>query len=187
MRTKFLLLTTFFYISSALALTGPDAKANKEIEIKHLEDTLTRVYMLIRATSEIRAKDYLALLPGVSISRSAPYGEVKNKETYLSLSLNMNQAFTVANKQTEREVGKRKAARQVQSLGYRIKKLIKRKHAIADQIWRYKQIKKSADSPVDIAKYDDKINNLEITIEDVEMDIEEAYAEIDFICAELGR
>jgi hypothetical protein len=90
----------------------------------------------IRETPETRGRDFLALLPGVSITRSAPYGEVKEKETYMSLSLSMNQVFTVAEKNNSREVEKRKASRKVESLGYKIRKLINRKYSIADQIWR---------------------------------------------------
>jgi len=68
-----------------------------------------------------------------------------------------------------------------------LRKLINRKYTIADQIWRYRQMKRSAESPVDIARYDEKISELEIKIEDLEMDIEKGYAEIEYICAELGR
>ena len=186
MRTKIFITAAIILILTAQAPAGT-AVSEKEIELKALQETLVRAQSIIQSTPESRARDYLALLPGVSISRSAPYGEVKEKETYMSVSLSMNQVFTVAEKHTSREIEKRKASRRVESLGYKIRKLINRKYSIADRIWRYRQIKKSAESPVEIARYDEKISELEIKIEDIEMDIEESYTEIDFICAELGR
>jgi hypothetical protein len=187
MRTKFFITAVIIFKISTIEASAGSAAAEKEREIRILQETLTRALHEIRETPETRGRDFLALLPGVSITRSAPYGEVKEKETYMSVSLSMNQVFTVAEKNNSREIEKRKASRRVESLGYKIRKLINRKYKIADRIWRYRQIKRSAESPVEIARYDEKISELEIKIEDIEMDIEEAYAEIDFICAELGR
>ena len=186
MRTKFFITAAIIFILTAPAIDKTEAEA-KERELKTLQEILTRAQSIIQSTPESRARDYLALLPGVSISRSAPYGEVKEKETYMSVSLSMSQAFTVANKQTDREIGKRKASRRVESLGYQIRKLINRKYVLADQIWRYRQIKRSAESPVEIARYDEKINELEIKIEDIEIDIEKGYAEIEYICADVEK
>jgi hypothetical protein len=186
MRTKIFITAVIIFNLTAIEIPAGTAAA-KERELTALQETLVRAQHQIKNTPETRAADYLALLPGVSITRSAPYGEVKEKETYMSVSLSMSQAFTVANKQTAREIEKRKASRKIESLGYQIRKLINRKYSIADRIWRYRQIKKSAESPVEIARYDEKISELEIKIEDIEMDIEKGYAEIEYICAELGR
>ena len=44
---------------------------------------------MIRASSTLKARDFLLLAPDVTLSRRTPYDETPSRETYLSVSFKM--------------------------------------------------------------------------------------------------
>lgn len=157
----------------------------KGSEIKELKSIITGAKLRIRSTSSARAGDFLKLLPNISISQGSPYSELKTSELYFSLSISTNQVFDITDKYKQRKALKRKALRQVASRGYTIEKYIERKYLVKKRIWKFKQIRGSMDNPVEIAKIDEKIDVLLLKLQEIEIDIEKAYADIEFLCVEV--
>ena len=110
-----------------------------------------------------------------------------SSETYIGASISINKLFDITDVGKKREADKRKALRRLKSLEFKIKKLIERKYLIKWQIWKFSQIKRSMDNPIEIAGFDEKIDILKIKLNEISMGIEEAYAEIEYVCVEVER
>ena len=181
-----ILYATVFCFVTIDAAYG-DLKVEKQKDLEHLSQALSEARERIKKASSSKGRDYLKLLPNMAVSRQAPYSEIQGTENYISASINTNQLFDITDRYYEREAGKRKALRRVQSCGYKIRKLIERKHMIKSKIWKLGQVKGSLDDPVDIARIDDRIDEHILKQQEAEIEIESAYAEIEYACVEVER
>ena len=87
----------------------------------------------------------------------------------------------------KRDALKIKALRQIETNGFIIRKFIDRKYLLKDRLWKFSQIRKSMDNPMDIATMDEKIDELKVKIQEIEINIEKAYAEIEYDCVDVER
>lgn len=177
-----ILLTGISFIYSA-----ETPEENKEIELTKLEEKIKTAKEIIRSQGNIKASDFLQLLPSVSLSKRTEYQEPRKGEVYLGASINISQIFSINDRHTEREVNKEKMLRRVDSIYFEVKKLIDRKYLLKTRVWKFTKIKSSMSNPVDIAAMDEKIDESLIKIQEIEIDIEKAYSEIDYIVTDSGR
>ena len=112
---------------------------------------------------------------------------MQEKENYYSASISTSQIFEINDRQNKREAVKLKAHRKVESYGYRIKKLTERKYLILNKIWKLNQIRKATEDPVEVAKLDDRIDEHTLSLQETEIEIENAYAEIEYTCVEVEK
>lgn len=164
-------------------------KKNRETEILNLRKTVYDAKKRINLADTYRWKDGLRFLPMISVSSRSPYDQVnsKDRETYVSASISFNSFFDITDIADKRNAEKRKAVRRVESLGYSIEKLIERKYLIADQVWKMKQIVKSIEDPLEAAKWQERIDQLQVQLNEVFIEIEKLHAEIEFVCVEVER
>ena len=183
MYKRLIIITTIFLVS----VQGITKTSNKQGELIQLKFKLIDARQRIRNSSESRSYDYLKLLPDISISRKNPGINFDQAESYIGVSFSINKAFDITDKIRERKANKKKALRRVQSLGYKITKYIDQKYLHISRRWKYQQIKRSTKNPVDIAKLDEKTDELNIKINSISIEIEDVYANIEFVCVDVER
>jgi len=157
----------------------------KSIELEECARAVIAARERVRKSSNVRARDFLKLLPGVTISQHGEYSEFRNKELYVGASISTSSIFDIADRARARKVLKLKALRKVQSIGFIIKKLILKKYLMKERVWKLCQMRRSMDNPVDIAGIDGKIDVLSISLQEIEIDIERQFAEIEYVCVEV--
>ena len=182
---------TFIVLAVLLALAGHAmAQSNEEMkkkELKELGEKLVEAKARVKKIWNFRAKDLLQLLPTVSVGRRSPYEMMSTAETYVSLSISTNQLWDMSDRYDKRDGLRTKALRQIEMNDFIIRKFIDRKYLLKDRLWKCTQIKKSIDNPVDIASLDEKMDELKVKIQEVEIGIEKAYAEIEYLCVDVEK
>jgi hypothetical protein len=186
-------LNTIFMTISIIFMAGHSQGAEKLPEIKaaeqsKLKKTTQEARRRIRTAGIYRWNDSLRFLPTVTLSRRAPYEEYNGpgKETYLSASISFNQFFQLTEIATKKESEKRKALRRVESLSFSIEKLIERKYMILGQIAKMKKIVRSLEDPLEAARGQERIDALELKKNETIIEIERLYAEMEYVCVEVG-
>ncbi|PKL16917.1 MAG: hypothetical protein CVV49_13835 [Spirochaetae bacterium HGW-Spirochaetae-5] len=161
----------------------------KENELMELKKVLTNAKSRINSGNTYAWKDALRFLPTVSLSRRSLYDDAaaNDTETYLSASISLNQVFDMTDIADKKNAEKRKAVRRVESLGYTIQKLIERKFLITDQMWKMKLITKSIEDPLEASKCQEKVDQLQLQLNDTFIEIEKLFAEIEYVCVEVER
>ena len=172
----------------SIGFSAEIVKNEKEREIGDLRRTISEAKNRINDSYTYRWKDTLRFLPEVSVSRRSPHDQVNSPdtETYVSASVTLSQFYDVTDIAEKREREKRKAIRRVESLGYSIEKLIERKYMLADQIWKMKQIARSTEEPIEAAARQERADQLALHQNETFIEIEKLYAEIEFVCVEVG-
>ena len=172
-----------------IGLYAEESKNIKENEIRDLKKTLVESKKRISEADTYRWKDTLRFLPAVSISRRTPYDQVNSAdaETYVSASVSLNQFYDMTDIADKKNAEKRKAIRRVESLGYSIEKLIERKYLLTDQIWKMKQIAKSIEEPIEAANRQEKVDQLQLQLNETFIEIEKLFAEIEYVCVEVEK
>jgi len=174
-----LVFTTTFSILAASEGSFDSEKAEERDRLDHAKaDALRR----IEAAPESKAGDYLRLLPSVSVSRSSPIGEAKDAETYLGASISVNSLFDINDAAASRKKAKRAGLRKIDLVSQQISTLINRKFILKRKIWQKTQIRKSLSNPLEIAQYDDTIDDYSIKVEEIDEKIESLFAEMELIC-----
>jgi len=171
----------------SIGFSAEESKNNKENEIRDLKKTLVESKKRINETDTYRWKDSLRFLPEVSVSRRSPYDQVNSPdmETYVSASVTLNQFYDMTDIADKKNAERRKAVRRVESLGYSIEKLIERKYLLTDQIWKMKQIVKSIEEPIEAANRQEKVDQLQLQLNETFIEIEKLFAEIEYVCVEV--
>lgn len=159
----------------------------KKIELKELSERLVEAKIRVKKTWNFRAGDLLQLLPTVSVGRRSPYEMMSTAETYVSLSISTSQIWDMSDRYDKRDALRTKALRQIETNGFIIRKYIDRKYLLKDRLWKFTQIKKSIDNPVEITTLDEKMDELKVKIQEVEIGIEKAYAEIEYLCVDVEK
>jgi hypothetical protein len=161
----------------------------KKKDLSQLDSTISLAKTRIEKSSRIHASDFLQLLPTVSMSRRSPYDSITNSknETYIGVSINSNQIGNISDRFDSRAAAKLKALRQIDADRLVIRKLIERKYLLKDRIWKYVQIRRSLDNPVEVASLDEKIDEATVRLQEAEMDIEKALAGIEYLCVDVER
>jgi len=182
----------FFIIFMVLLLLGDPASGGnvadeKKIEFSQLDDVLLKAKTRVRKTWRLKAGDLLKLMPTVTLGRSGTYEELQNKETHIGISFNINQVWDINDNYNKRDALKIKALRQIETNGFIIRKYIDRKYLLKDRLWKFSQIRKSINNPMDIATMDEKIDELKVKIQEIEINIEKAYAEIEYACVDVEK
>lgn len=182
----------FFTIFMVLLLFGDparggDATDEKNNDISRLNEVLHLAKTRVRNTSRLRAGDLLRLLPAVNLGKSGTFDEIESKDMRIGISININQLWDINDSYNRRDTMKIKALRQIQTNGFIIRKYIDRKYLLKDRLWKFSQIRKSMDNPMEIAAMDEKIDELKVKIQEIEIDIEKAYAEIEYACVDVER
>jgi len=178
-----------FMVSMILAdpARGGDATDDKNNEISRLNEVLFLAKSRVRKTLRLRAGDLLKLMPTVTLGRNGTYEELQTKETHIGISFNINQVWDINDSYNKREAMKIKALRQIQTNGFIIRKYIDRKYLLKDRLWKFSQIRKSMENPMEIAAMDEKIDELKVKIQEIEINIEKAYTEIEYACVDVER
>jgi len=151
----------------------------KESEILELELTVIRAKNKIRRASDVRADDFLKLLPDITLSKRSPAEGFEEEDIYIGASFNTGSIFTIAENARKRRGEKEKALRAIQSVAYRIRKLINRKYLLKQKILELTQKKASTINTMECSRYSEKIEELIITVDDIEIEIEKGMAEIE--------
>jgi len=154
--------------------------SRKDEELAILADRIAEARNSIRHGSDFRAADSLRLLPRVSVGRSVYPDNGEEKETTVSLSFNSSQIYIINEKRLSRRRNRMKALREVESQGFLIRSLIGRKYLLMEQMWEFRQIRASMSSPAEIVAMDEKLRVLDVAIQELDIQIEKAYAVIDF-------
>ena len=172
-----------------LPAAAAEPRADKQKELRFLEETLLAARDRIREAGTVHAGDFLALLPTVSVSRRAPYGEATGggNETYIGVAVNSSQLWTITDKASAREALRRTSLRRLEAAGFTIRTLIERKYLFAERIWKLSQMRQSMSNPVDIAAIDEKMDEATVQMQECAISIEKGYAEIEGMCGEAGR
>ena len=173
----------------SIGLSAEENKPLKENELIELKKVITNAKTRINSGDTYVWKDTLRFLPTVSLSRRSLYDDAaaEDTETYLSASISLNQIFDMTDIADKKNTEKRKAIRQVESLGYTIHKLIERKFLITDQVWKMKLITKSIEDPLEASKCQEKVDQLQLQLNETFIEIEKLYAEIEYVCIEVER
>ena len=181
------IIATIFIIR--IGFSAEIDKKVKDTEILSLKKTVSDAKKRISSADTYKWKDSLKFLPVVSVSSRSPYEQVnsKDRETYVSASISLNSFFDISDIADRRDAEKRKAVRKVESLGYSIEKLIERKYLITDQVWKMKQIVKSIEDPLEAANRQEKIDQLVLQQNEVLIEIEKLFAEIEYVCVEVEK
>ena len=180
-------IITIFILS--IGLYAEESKPLKENELIELKKVITNAKSRINSGDTYVWKDALRFLPTVSLSRRSLYNDATSEdtETYLSASISLNQVFDITDIADKKDAEKRKASRKIESLGYSIEKLIERKYLITDQVWKMKQIVKSIEDPLEASKCQEKVDQLQLQLNETFIEIEKLYAEIEYVCVEVER
>ena len=64
---------------------------------------------------------------------------------------------------------------------------IERKFLITDQVWKMKQIVKSVEDPLEASKCQEKVDQLQLQLNETFIEIEKLYSEIEYVCVEVER
>lgn len=170
------------------ALAQSNAEMKKH-ELKELGERIVEAKARVKKTWNFRAGDLLQLLPTVTVARRSPYDMMVSAgpETYVSLSISTSQIWNMNERYDKRDSLRTKALRQIETNGFIIRKFIDRKYLLKDRLWKFTQIKKSIDNPVEIATLDEKMDELKVKIQEVEIGIEKAYAEIEYVCVDVEK
>jgi len=173
----------------SIGLYAEESKPLKENELIELKKVITNAKPRINSGDTYVWKDALRFLPTVSLSRRSLYDDAaaEDTETYLSASISLNQVFDMTDIADKKNTEKRKAVRRVESLGYTIQKLIERKFLITDQVWKMTLITKSIEDPLEASKCQEKVDQLQLQLNDTFIEIEKLYAEIEYVCVEVER
>ena len=181
----------FLCIIAALArpAAASEPRAEKLKELRFLEETLLAARDRIREAGTVHAGDFLALLPSISVSRRAPYGDAVGggNETYIGVAVNSSQLWTITDKASARETLRRTSLRRLEAAGFTIRTLIERKYLFAERIWKLSQMRQSMSNPVEIAAIDEKMDETTVQMQECAISIEKGYAEIEGMCGEAGR
>ena len=185
---KFLL---FFCFAAAFAVpaSASEPRSDREKEIRFLEETLVSARDRIRESSTVHAGDFLAMLPSVSVSRRSPFGEAagSENETYIGISVNSSQLWSITDRVSSRETLRRTSLRKIEAAGFAIRTLIERKYLFVERIWKLSQMRLSMSNPVDVALIDEKIDEATVQMQECAIAIERSFAEIEEMCAEAER
>ena len=186
-KIKIIIISILFF-SFALISLSANKKVNfkKKAKIK-LNEILIDAKIRIRRSSNSRGYDYLKMLPEISVSKSGTKEEIGKSEVLFGASFSFNKAFEITDKQRERKAIKRKGLRKIKSLGFKITKYIDQKFLYINRRWKFIQIKRSMKNPVDIAKVDEKIDDLNFKINNISIDIESSYADIEYVVVEVEK
>jgi len=178
-----------FVVSMLLAdpARGGDSTEPKNNDLTRLDNVLIRAKTRVRKSLRLRAGDLLRLLPAVNVGKSGTFDEIESKEFRIGISININQIWEINDNYNRRDALKTRATRQIETCGFIIRKYIDRKYLLKDRLWKFSQIKKSMDNPMDIATMDEKIDELKVKIQEIEINIEKAYAEIEYACVDVER
>ena len=156
-------------------------------EIARLNVTIISAKKRMETTSLSRWGDMLQVLPTVSISQSSPIGSSRKGDTYLSVAFSANQLWSITDKRDSRDEMFRKALRQIEFIEFEQRKLIERKYLLKERLWKFSKIISSMNNPVEMAAMDEKIDEVRIKIQELEIAIEKGYAEIEFLCVGVER
>ena len=183
--TFFLMFTSIFI---SFGLHGEEVN-NKDKELGELKRIIEVARSRINSAATYQWKDTLRFLPDISVSRRSPYNDATSEETetYVSASISLSQFYDVADIEEQRVIIKRKAVRRVESLGYNIEKMIERKYLVADQLTKLKQMVRSIDDPLEAANWQNRIDQLQLQQNEILIEIEQLYAEIEYTCVEVER
>jgi len=184
--TYSILMASIFTLSFGLYAEEINGREREQADLKK---TVAAAKARINSADTYQWKDALRFLPEISVSRRSPYQDATNEdtETYISASITLSQFYDVADIEEKREIIKRKAVRRVESLGYSIEKLIERKYLVADQIVKLKQMVKSIDDPLEAANWQNRVDQLQLQLNEIMIEIEKLYAEIEYTCVEVER
>jgi hypothetical protein len=160
---------------------------DKKIDLKNINETLSRARKRIKASPDIRGADLLKLLPSFSVGQKGSSNDFLLNESYLSATINTNQIFDVVDRARNNESLKRKALQKIREEGFILKKLSERKYLLKKQIWKFSQIRSSTDSPVEHASIDEKIDNLTVKLQETEIEMEKSYTAVEFVCIEAEK
>ncbi len=160
-------------------------KTEYQKDLENLQKTINNARRRIRRVSDSKAYDYLKLLPSFSVAQRSQTTMIPDSETYLSISISTNQIWAITDKAVARAKMKRLAFRKVSALEFKIKKLINRKWLIRSQMYKYYQIKKSMSNPMKIVQMDEKNFKLKIQLDNVLIDIKNAFEEVESVCIEV--
>lgn len=176
-------------IIQSIGLYAEESEPLKENELIELKKVITNAKSRINSGNTYEWKDAFRFLPMVSLSRRSLYDDAaaEDTETYLSASISLNQVFDMTDIADKKNTEKRKAVRRVESLGYTIQKLIERKFLITDQVWKMTLITKSIEDPLEASKCQEKVDQLQLQLNDTFIEIEKLYAEIEYVCVEVER
>ncbi len=179
-------IIAIFFIQS-IGYTAEESKFTKENELIKLKKVLSTAKMRINSGDTYKWKDAFRFLPTISVSRRSLYNEAAadDTETYLSASISLNQFYDMTDIADKKNAEKRKAIRRVESLGYSIEKLIERKSLLSDQIWKMKQITKSIEEPIEASRQQEKVDQLQLQLNETFIEIEKLFAEIEYVCVEV--
>ncbi len=181
----------FIVFMVSMLLTNParggDATEEKANELSKLDEVIYLAKTRVKKAWRLRAGDLLKLMPTVTLGRRGTYEELQTKDTQIGISFNINQFWDINDSYNRRDALKLKAARQIETNGFIIRKYIDRKYLSKDRLWKFSQIKKSMDNPMEIATMDEKIDELKVKIQEIEINIEKAYAEIEYTCVDVER
>ena len=178
-----------FMVSILLAnpAKGGDVTDEKTNELDKLDEVIYLAKTRINKAWRFRAGDLLKLMPSVTLGRRGVFEELQAKDTQIGISFNINQFWDINDSFNKRDALKLKATRQIETNGFIIRKYIERKYLLKDRLWKFSQIKKSMDNPMEIATMDEKIDELKVKIQEIEINIEKAYAEIEYACVDVER
>ncbi len=178
-----------FVVSMLLAdpARGGEVIDEKVNELSKLDEVIYLAKARVKKTWRLRAGDLIKLMPTVTLGRRGTYEELQTKDTQIGISFNINQFWDINDSYNRRDALKLKATRQIETNGFIIRKYIDRKFLLKDRLWKFSQIKKSMDNPMEIATMDEKIDEFKVKIQEIEINIEKAYAEIEYACVDVER
>jgi len=162
------------------------ATAESAAERARLEETLRRAKIAVRETRRFRAGDLLQLLPTVTVGRRAPTPDFPTSENHISVSISANQLWDLSDRFDRREATKARALRQIATAGFSIRKYLERKRLFRERLWRLSQIRRSMENPLEIAAMDERLDELAVKIQEIEIMIEKAYADVANAVTEAG-
>jgi hypothetical protein len=177
-------------IGAALCITAQaTALSNAEMKERELAELTVRIFEAkkrVKKAWSFRLGDLLQLLPTVTVGKRAPYETFTDADTSVSLSISSGQLWDVSDRYGRRDAIKTKALRGIQTNGFIIRKYIERKYLLMERLWKFTQIRRSIDNPVDIAALDEKMDEIRVKIQEIEIGIEKAFAEIEYLVVDAG-
>jgi len=159
----------------------------KEAELKGIREFVAKASGRIKAASSLRARDFLLLLPDVTLSRRSPYEEAPAAETYLSVSFRAGNLFQMEERRRGRETDQEKGLAAARSAGYRMEKLLEKKHLHRKRIWKMEMIRRSLEGPLEAAEMDGKIDQERILFQDACIDLERERAGVEELAGEVEK
>ena len=161
----------------------------KKAELDTLEVKLMLAKKQVSDASRLHGKDFLQLLPSVSVSRRSTSEMVtdSSNETYIGFSVNSSQLWNITDRYSARDTAISTTLRKIESCGFLIRKLIDRKHLFKDRLWKFQQIRSSLSNPVEMAAMDEKIDEMVVKVQECEIDIEKTYAEMEYVSISITK